>query len=357
VSGVTEAPPAVLLAVSDSELSAAVDRVVAAVGARTARVGAPSRRGWQAAAAIVLDEPAALRIAREGMPRRDGVILIGPGSPTGQMWTTAVEIGARHICALPAQETDLMRHLAEAMEAGSPNLRSGRVVAVAAGRGGAGASVLSAALALVAGEALLVDVDHCGGGIDLLLGAESLPGLRWQDLRIHSGRIGWTAVRDVLPRRQGVAILSATRNFGEIAAEAVAAVIDAGRRGGTTVVCDIPRQLTPAAVCALERADLVVMVTTCDVRAVAAAAATAAALATVNPALGLIVRGPSPGGLHAREAAGAAGVPLLAAMRPEPSLAQRLEQGGLRLRTRSPLSLAARRILDTLQHAGSGRAA
>ena len=43
-----------------------------------------------------------------------------------------------------------------------------------------------------------------------------------------------------------------------------------------------------------------------------------------------------PGGLRAAEVADVAEVPLLAAMRPEPMLAERLEQGGLRLRRRSP---------------------
>jgi len=49
-------------------------------------------------------------------------------------------------------------------------------------------------------------------------------------------------------------------------------------------------------------------------------------------------------------------VPLLAAMRPEPMLAQRLEQGGLRLRTRSPLTRAAGTVLDVV-HRNRGRAA
>nr|WP_313674019.1 septum site-determining protein Ssd [Mycolicibacterium sp.] len=352
----THATPIVLLVLGDPELSAAADRVVAAVGARAARVVTPSRRGWLGADAIVLDEPGALRCVREGLPRRDGVLLVGSQAPSAQTWTAAVDVGAQHVCVLPSQDTELMRHLGDAVEAGSSE-RGGRVIGVTAGRGGGGASVLSAALALSAGEALLIDVDHCGGGLDLLLGGESLPGLRWPDVRVHGGRLSWTAVRDVLPRRDGVSMLSATRSFHEIDPGAVAAVADAGRRGGVTVICDIPRQLSPAAECALQHADLVVVVTTCDVRGVAATTATVTALASVNPALGLVVRGPSPGGLRAREVAAAAGVPLLAAMRPEPLLAQRLEQGGMRLRPRSPLNLAARRVLDALQRIDAGRAA
>jgi len=49
----------------------------------------------------------------------------------------------------------------------------------------------------------------------------------------------------------------------------------------------------------------------------------------------------------------AAGAPLLAAMRPDPALAQRLEHDGLRLRRRSSLAGAARTVLGV----AAGRAA
>ena len=133
-------------------------------------------------------------------------------------------------------------------------------------------------------------------------------------------------------------------------------MVDAGRRGGATVVCDIPRQLSPAAICALQFADLVVVVTSCDVRAIAATTAMLSVLRSVNPAVGLVVRGPSPGGLVAKEVADEAEAPLLAAMRPEPMLAQRLEQGGLRLGRRSPLTRAAGMVLDVVNR-NRGRAA
>ena len=345
----TSAPPVVLLVVSDAELAAGTDRIAAAVGARTVRAQTPGRRSWLAAAAVVVDAPGALRCVQAGLPRRDGVALVGAEEPSANSWSAAIDIGAQHLCVLPAQDADLVRHLAWAMESGSVAGRGGPVLAVASGRGGGGASVFSAALAAYADDALLVDLDPCGGGIDLLLGGESAPGLRWPELHVHSGRLSWVALREVLPRRNGVSILSGTRRFHEIDPGAVTAVVDAGRRGGATVVCDIPRQLTPAAICAVQFADLVVVVTSCDVRAIAATTAMLGALRSVNPAVGLVVRGPSPGGLLAREVATAAAAPLLAAMRPESMLAARLERGGLRLRRRSPLARAATSVLDVVQ--------
>jgi hypothetical protein len=71
-------------------------------------------------------------------------------------------------------------------------------------------------------------------------------------------------------------------------------------------------------------------------------------LRALNPNVGLVVRGPSPGGLRTREVADVTQLPLLAAMRPEPMLAERLERGGLRLGRRSALGAAAREVLAVL---------
>lgn len=343
--------------IDDSDLAAGTDRVVAAVGARMVRTANPGRRAWLAAAAVVADEAGARRCVASGLPRRDGVWVVGRQQPSADVLAVAIEVGAQQMCALPVQEAELARRLAEAADVTAAGSGAGRVVAVTAGRGGSGASVFAAALALCAADALLIDVDPCGGGIDLLLGSEAVPGLRWPDVQVQGGRLGWSAVREVLPRRHQVSILSGTRCFHDVEPGALAAVLDAGRRGGTTVVCDIPRQLTAAAVCAVQYADLVVVVTGCDVRGAAAAAAMVSVLTTINPGVGLVVRGPSPGGLLPGEVAAAAGAPLLAAMRPEPVLAQRLEHGGLRLRRRSPLAISARRVLEVAHRGTAGRAA
>ena len=155
-------------------------------------------------------------------------------------------VGAQHVCALPAQEGELVRHLADAAEAAREGPRAGRVIAVTGGRGGAGASMFATALAQIASSSLLVDLDPWGGGIDLLLGSESVPGLRWPDLSLQGGRLAWSAVRDALPNHRGVSVLSGARHGHEMDAGAVEAVVDAGRRGGMLVICDLPRRMTSA---------------------------------------------------------------------------------------------------------------
>jgi MinD-like ATPase involved in chromosome partitioning or flagellar assembly len=375
--------PVVLTLLADQELADNTDRVAAAVGLRALRIQTPNRKSWISAAAAVIDEDGARRCTRAGMPRRDGVFVLGTSDPSPSLWEAAIEVGAQQLVVVPAQEAELVRHLSEAAEAGNTASRRGRVIAVAAGRGGGGASVFAAALAQsagtqsvgtqsvgtqsagtqsagtqsVGGGALLVDLDPCGGGIDLLLGTETTPGLRWPELADASGRLSWTAVREGLPRSRAVSVLSCTRTYHEIEAGAAAAIIGAGRRGGATVVCDMPRSLTTAAVCALETADLVAIVTSCDVRGAAATSAVAGVIRSVNPNVGLVVRGPAPGGLRAGEVAEIAAMPLLATMRPEPMLDRQLEQRGMRLAYRSPLAAAARKVLGTLNSGAGNRAA
>ncbi|ORA74538.1 hypothetical protein BST25_09565 [Mycobacterium heidelbergense] len=346
-----------LAVLTDPELRDELDRVAAAVGARVvhAGAGAVSRKTWSAAAAVVLDEAAADRCGKAALPRRAHVSLLTVAEPATATWSSAVAVGAQHVLRLPGQERELIRALAEAGESARDDEPRGDVVAVIGGCGGAGASLLAVALAQAAAEALLVDLDPWGGGIDLLVGSETAPGLRWPDLALQGGRLNWSAVREALPRHRGISLLSGTRRDYELEGAPVEAVVDAGRRGGATVICDLPRRLTEATQTALDAADLVVVAGRCAVRACAATAAMVPVLAAINPNLGLVVRGPSPGGLRAAEVADITGLPLLASIKAQPQLAQQLERGGLRLGRRSGVAVAARRVLAVLPRAGRGR--
>ncbi len=334
-----------------------LDRVAAAVGMRVVHAASPSdssvsRKTWGAAAAVVLDEPAATRYGAAPLPRRNHVVLITDTPPSTTTWAAAIAVGARHVLTMPVQAQELVVELADAAESARDDGRRGVVVAVIGGRGGAGASVFAAALAYTATDALLVDLDPWGGGIDLLVGREAAPGLRWPDLALQGGRLHWTAVREALPRYRDASVLSGTRTGYELEPEPVDAVIDAGRRGGATVICDLPRRLTDAAQTALETADLVVVISPCDVRACAATATIAPVLSTINPNIGVVVRGPAPGGLRAAEVAEIAGIPLLASMRAEPRVSDQLEHGGLQLRRHAALAAAARRVFAVLPAQG-----
>ncbi|BBY75066.1 ATPase AAA [Mycolicibacterium parafortuitum] len=350
----------ILALVDDQTLATQVDRVVAAAGLRIVRASEPSsRRVWTSAAAVLLDTTAARRCVERGLPRRPRVLLITADVPAPDDWQAAVAVGAQQIVTLPTDDHHVMAVLADATGPGHDDLGRGPVVSVVSGRGGGGASVFATALAQFAAESLavesfLVDGDPWGGGLDLVLGSETEPGLRWPDLALAGGRVGYPALRDALPRRHGVTVLSGSRVLSgdrpgsDIDPAPLSAVIDAGSRAGVAVVCDVARRPHTATEIALAAADLVVLVTPADLRSCAAAAATARWVTAANPNTGVVVRGPAPGGLRPADVARIVGLPVLAAMRPQPGLDAALERGGLRVRARSPLARAAREVLSVL---------
>jgi len=159
----------------------------------------------------------------------------------------------------------------------------GHVLGVTGGRGGAGASVLAAALARTAAAArlrsVLVDADPLGGGSDLLLGAEDEPGLRWPDLQAARGVLDVGDLIDGLPRIDGVHVVSCDRRRAEpVPPEAMRAVIDAAIRMADLVVIDIPRALDQSATLALQACHTVLLVVPAEVQAAASAGRSAAQL-------------------------------------------------------------------------------
>jgi secretion/DNA translocation related CpaE-like protein len=201
-------------------------------------------------------------------------------------------------------------------------------------------------------SALLIDCDPLGGGLDLVLGAESEQGLRWPDMHLRAGRVAASSLHDALPSRTRgttrLTVLSGARKGKAPAPDAVAAVLEAGRRAGETVICDLPRALDPAAQAALTRADLTVIVVPGEVRACVSAKLLAERLSDLGAKAHLVVRGPAPGFLHPDEVAKAVNLPLLTSMRPEPNLAPTLDRGDFSPRPRGPLAIAARTTLAAL---------
>ncbi|MCE3555703.1 hypothetical protein LWC33_30195, partial [Pseudonocardia sp. RS11V-5] len=84
-----------------------------------------------------------------------------------------------------------------------------------------------------------------------------------------------------------------------------------------------------------------------------AAGRVAAVLAEQTREVGLVVRGPSPGGLAPSDVAAALELPLLASMPPERNLARAMEQGVPPGRRRGALNTAARELLIALADTGA----
>jgi secretion/DNA translocation related CpaE-like protein len=324
-----------LLVTADPELLDDVLRVAADVDVLVDVAPDPAAaRPWYPGAPLVLMgidcAPACLR-AR--LPRRRGVVLVGRlEAEEPPDWPIADELGVDHIATLPAAEPWLARRLTEierdVQDADGP----AAVVAVLGGRGGAGATVLAAGLAVTAARrglrTLLVDADPLGGGVDLALGWERLDGLRWPALTETSGRVDPPDLVELLPRRGELVVLSWDR--GDLVpspAEAMATALDVGSRGHDIVVVDLPRCLDDASALALGAAQRGFLLVPAELRACAAAARVAAMAKQHCPSLSVVVRGPAPGGLTASQVAASVGLPLADEVRAEPGLPRALEQG------------------------------
>ncbi len=163
--------------------------------------------------------------------------------------------------------------------------RGATVLGVVGGSGGVGASTFAAVLAAGAQRAVLVDLDGVGGGIDVLLGIEAVPGARWSQVRLGGGHLDPDLLAAGLPRWGPVPVLAA--DAGAPPPTSVGTVLDAAGELGTVVV-NLPRGPCATRDAALSRCAVVIVVAVASVAGLAAARAVVAALPEV-PA-GLVVR-------------------------------------------------------------------
>ncbi|MBA0127387.1 helicase [Haloechinothrix sp. YIM 98757] len=345
-----------LVVVDDEDLLDHVLRIAASVGCEVecAPDAEAVRRGWSRAPLVVLDETALTQCAGRDLPRASSVVLVCAAELAAHTWQLVFRTGVEHVLTLPGEESSLVAVFADVVE--GPSGGDGRVVAVVGGRGGAGASVFAASIGVAASrsgeEAVLVDCDPLGGGIDLVLGAEFDAGSRWPDLSLGSGRVSMSSLRGALPRLSygsgELSVISCARDGARPDPDGVAAVVDAGRRSGATVACDLSRELAPCDRRAAELADLVCLVVPAEVRACTAATRVLERLRPLSDRLALVVRGPAPEALPAEAIAEVVGLPVLTVMRAEPRLGSALERGRFDPRQRGPLATGARDVLRAL---------
>lgn len=283
-----------LLITEDPALIDDIVRLAAANGVDVHVVAdAETARGrWTAAPLVLVGADLAPAVAATRPIRRPDVLLV-TRAPATDEWQIAVGIGAEHVAVLPEAERWLIDRLADSAEGHS---RQGLVLAVAGAGAGSGASTFAVTVALAGAAAglrvLLVDADASSGGLDLLLGIEDEPGMRWPDLAEARGRISPADLLAALPAGDGVSVLaSGRRGTGiPVATEVVASILDAGERGFDLVVVDVGRVADPVAQAVVARARQTMLVTGNHVLPVASAARLARRLEVMSAGVGVVIR-------------------------------------------------------------------
>lgn len=331
-----------LLATCDPDLLDELLRLSAAAGITLDIAHDPAvvLRSWSSAPVVLVGSDLAPAVAGLAPPRRSDVFLLGSVARGGPDWETALRLGATDVLELPAATSRLAHALADAADGRTD---PGVVLGFVGGAGGVGTTSLACATALVAAretEVTLVDLDPCGPGVERLLDLDG--GLGWHGLGDTEGRLGARALRDALPRRDGVAVLG----WGGQQPTAVdwQPALEAAARGSGLVVVDLPRSGAPLPAL-VARCDHVVLVTRADTLGAASALRLLASLGEAR-SVALAVR---PGSVPEERLAYALGVPYLVTVPYDRRLDEHVELGlGPVPGVRSPLAGTVRTILRRL---------
>ena len=194
-------------------------------------------------------------------------------------------------------------------------------------------------------EVLLVDADPCSGGIDLIVGADDVPGARWSDLATASGFLDPESLRLALPRAADVDVLAVDREAEVAVPESLCSVLDSARLGYDVVVVDLPRSGFPRDQ-VLPLCDDVLLVVTSDVRGSTTGRRVLRSLRHLP--VRLAVRRVRHGVLDADEVAAWCETDLAVEIPDEPRIMRTLERGGGPVSARSRWAKVHRELAETV---------
>ena len=332
-----------LLVTASPEIRDAVLRLSAAAGVEPDVCASPGAAlaAWSGAVVVLVGTDVADELAAVAPARRGAVHVVGP-APGESAFRAAVTLGAESVIDLSGGSGWLGELLADVGERAGP----GRVIGVVGGSGGAGATTLACALGqwhAARGPTLLLDTDPLGPGLDRLLGLEEVDGARWESLTDTAGRLGAQALRDSVPRRGQLGVVTWSGLRRRLDLPTVRRILTAGRRGHDLVVLDLARHGGAGLVELADRCDELLVVSRASVPGLAATARLVAELGGGRQGrAGLVLR---PGGVGDADAERATGLPLAAAVGDQRGLSEALDRGSGPLGSRGPLVRAVRDLL------------
>ena len=171
--------------------------------------------------------------------------------------------------------------------------------------------------------------------------------MRWEALGHTTGRLSARALREALPRRDGVAALTWYVGSKPVRLQPFAAreALSAARRGHETVVIDLPRAPDPFVDEIASRCDQILLTVVTTVAGVAAARRMCRRFADPD-LLSLVVRG---SGMDDESLARVVGAPVLTRMNDQRGLVESIDLGLGPVRSRrGALGRAATRVLNAV---------
>ena len=347
-----DVPPLVVTA--DEDLIATLLPLTAAADVTpvVARDPIDALSGWARAPVALVGPDLAPELVRVAPGTRSHAYLVTQHRAPDELFRTALALGVEQVVELPGSSGWLVELLADLTE---HQTTRGEVIGVIGGSGGAGATTLACALgqrAARTGDAVVIDCDPQGPGLDRMLGMERTEGFRWDALCQTTGRLSARSLREALPRRDQLGVLSwyVDGRPQTLQAFAVREALSAARRGHRTVLVDLPRTPDRLIDEVAARCDRLVVVTMASVVGVAASARIRARFMD-HPEVGVVVRGED---LVAADVARAVRAPVVAQMRDQRGVHEAIDLGLGPLRThRGPLARAVEAVLTRSSRSSS----
>ena len=304
-------------------------------------------RSWTAAPLVLVGADLAGEMAALRPVRRPGVHVISLGRTPDDLFRTALDVGAQDVTGLPRSESWVVEALTDL---GDAHPARGLVLGVLGGSGGAGATTFACALGQMAagsGDAVVIDCDPLGPGVDRVLGLERQDGFRWDALCQTTGRLSARSLRAALPRRGALGVLSwYAAGTGSLQAFAAREALSAARRGHDTVVLDLPRSPDPIVDELAARCDRLLVLVVPTVAGVAAAARICHRFSDLA-GLRLVLRG---SGIEPADVTSATRAPVLTSMLDQRGLQESIDLGlGPVRSSRSRLGRAALGVLASVE--------
>lgn len=298
-------------------------------------------RHWRDMPIVIIGADVAPALAAHLPPRRAGVIVVFDSDPP---WQAAVALGAEEVLGVDDAPNQVIALLQRSVDGGNDAC----VLGVLGACGGAGASSFAAALAYFSAQrgmqTMLIDADRFGGGVDLVLGAEHVPGMRWPDVNVTQGHFTGVSLRASLPESHRVSFLSWGRERAEPHEDDTnRAILSAARRSSDLVVIDLDRSFSSAEF--VSACLLTVVLVPEEVRALAAASLVLSQVSDHTPCA--VVTRQRNGGVDAHTVQSLLGFPVLARIKNEKSLPLEVDYGRGPWKS-ATMRAAATQVLDSL---------